>query len=170
MRKFYHGDSVEIIGNRYPNHIGQLGNVVWTYKSKYIPKNTVRFFYDVECACGKTIKVAADEAELGEGVSGIREKRLRYLLSVIGEQCEDPTELEPWVEDLLKRLKARHRELIKLRFGLTPGPHTYQGIAELMNLSKQAVHHATTQAIKKLRKRGDGKWGDRSSMKETMSG
>ena len=166
MRKFYFGDPVRVTGNHYPKHEGHLGNIAAT-KIIRGPNKATRTIYSVDCACGRTLKTVANSLDFSQETSDVREKRLLHLFSTVGIPCPEKDALESEVDSLLSVLNQQYREIIEHRFGLTPGPQSYQGIADLMNVSKQRVHYATGQAIRRMKKRGDGKWAQKSDARGT---
>ena len=154
MRKFYFSDPVRVVGSRWINHQGHLGNITET-KIVIGPKDARRTTYSIDCSCGKSLSMPAHQLEPASytETGTLREKRLRHLFLTVGIPCPELNyALESKANTILKVLNKQYREIIERRFGIIPGPQSYQGIADLMNISKQRVHYVAGQAIQRMQR------------------
>ena len=63
------------------------------------------------------------------------------------------------IEEVLEHLNDREKEVIKLRFGLTPdkSERTLEEIGQALNVTRERVRQIESSAIKKLRHPNIGK-------------
>jgi len=154
MRKFYFSDPVRVTGNHYRRHEGHLGNITET-KIIISPNTARKIIYSIDCSCGKSLSMPAHQLEPASytETGTLREKRLRHLFLTVGIPCPELNyALESKAKTILKVLNKQYREIIERRFGIIPGPQSYQGIADLMNISKQRVHYVAGQAIQRMQR------------------
>ena len=85
--------------------------------------------------------------------------------TVIDEKLKNPLEnimqedFRKQIEEVLEHLNDREKEVIKLRFGLTPdkSERTLEEIGQALNVTRERVRQIESSAIKKLRHPNIGK-------------
>ncbi|MGQ9881932.1 MAG: RNA polymerase sigma factor RpoD [Armatimonadota bacterium] len=104
------------------------------------------------------IRIAPEPLSLDTPVG---EEEDSHLLDFIeDETCDSPTEaadrslLRERIEEALRVLTDREREVIKMRFGLIDGmPHTLEEVGRRFNVTRERIRQIEAKAIKKLRNR-----------------
>ncbi|GIV16477.1 MAG: RNA polymerase sigma factor SigA [Armatimonadota bacterium] len=108
------------------------------------------------------IRIAPEPLSLDTPVG---EEEDSHLLDFIeDDNCDSPAEvadrslLRDRIEEALRVLTDREREVIKMRFGLTDGmPHTLEEVGRHFNVTRERIRQIEAKAIKKLRNRNNCK-------------
>jgi RNA polymerase primary sigma factor len=108
------------------------------------------------------IRIAPEPLSLDTPVG---EEEGSHLMDFIeDDNCDSPTEaadrslLRDRIEEALRVLTDREREVIKMRFGLIDGmPHTLEEVGRHFNVTRERIRQIEAKAIKKLRNRNNCK-------------
>ena len=161
-RKFYYGDLVAVVDERYQNHMDHHGVVVGTIvhtKDKHIS-------YEIECECGdllhpksSDITMILERYVLSEE-SAIDRNRRRFIADlnlsdafVTFESHYGLRGLEEVVSAILEFLTPNRKNAVIKKFGLDskdPSLWTYQAIADEDGVTRQEIHRRVSLGMKKL--------------------
>jgi len=104
------------------------------------------------------IRIAPEPLSLDTPVG--EEEDTQLLDFIEDDTCDSPTEaadrslLRERIEEALRVLTDREREVIKMRFGLIDGmPHTLEEVGRHFNVTRERIRQIEAKAIKKLRNR-----------------
>lgn len=104
------------------------------------------------------IRIAPEPLSLDTPVG--EEEDAQLLDFIEDDTCDSPTEaadrslLRERIEEALRVLTDREREVIKMRFGLIDGmPHTLEEVGRHFNVTRERIRQIEAKAIKKLRNR-----------------
>jgi RNA polymerase primary sigma factor len=108
------------------------------------------------------IRIAPEPLSLDTPVGEEEDSQLMDFIE--DDNCDSPTEaadrslLRDRIEEALKVLTEREREVIKMRFGLIDGmPHTLEEVGRHFNVTRERIRQIEAKAIKKLRHRNNCK-------------
>lgn len=104
------------------------------------------------------IRIAPEPLSLDTPVG--EEEDSQLLDFIEDDYCDSPTDaadrrlLRERIEEALRVLTDREREVIKMRFGLIDGmPHTLEEVGRHFNVTRERIRQIEAKAIKKLRNR-----------------
>ena len=98
------------------------------------------------------------EAPKGEDGDGVVADTVKDESSISPEQSVENIMLKEQINDLLKDLKERERQVIILRFGLEDGrPRTLEEVGHEFNVTRERIRQIEAKALKKLRNPVRGK-------------
>lgn len=108
------------------------------------------------------IRIAPEPLSLDTPVGEEEDSHLMDFIE--DDNCDSPTEaadrslLRDRIEEALRVLTDREREVIKMRFGLIDGmPHTLEEVGRHFNVTRERIRQIEAKAIKKLRNRNNCK-------------
>lgn len=108
------------------------------------------------------IRIAPEPLSLDTPVGEEDDSQLMDFIE--DSSCDSPSEiadrsiLRDRIEEALRVLTEREREVIKLRFGLIDGmPHTLEEVGKYFNVTRERIRQIEAKAIKKLRSRNNCK-------------
>lgn len=154
-RKFFTGDIVVIVHDRYGSHMYHKGQVTGTRRTKYASLTQPSLVaYFVACECGSSLTPAAVHMELVSSAPTytIKDMRRIYFLRQAGIHGH-PKYLRQQVDDALALLTDKQRTIIVRRYGLADDAETgltFQAIADILDVSKQYVQQVEAISIQKL--------------------
>ena len=152
-RKFYYGDLVAIVDERYEKHINHHGII----KGTIIHTQDKYTSYEVECECGDLLHpkpsdlILVLERYVTTQESPIDQNRRRFLSKLDVTPEED---MYQQVSDIIRTLPDRYKQLIIERYGLDtqePVTKTSEAIGTSMGISRQRSHQIEKIAIEKIR-------------------
>ncbi|MCS6829720.1 MAG: RNA polymerase sigma factor RpoD [Armatimonadota bacterium] len=108
------------------------------------------------------IRIAPEPLSLDTPVGEEEDSHLMDFIE--DDNCDSPAEvadrslLRDRIEEALRVLTDREREVIKMRFGLIDGmPHTLEEVGKHFNVTRERIRQIEAKAIKKLRNRNNCK-------------
>ena len=151
-RKFYFGDKVVVVDEKYKGHLNHYGIVTVTKLHGNPSKWTT---YEVECECNIILNfrpsLLALVTENYDDTKLIERRRQRFI-RIAGIKPSES--LRKQIHVLFMKLDEKHKTILVDRFGLDykdPLIKKYDTIGEKLGVSKQRVKQLEISVIKKLK-------------------
>ena len=151
-RKFFHGDTVLVNGDKSYIHGGHIGRVGGIYIT---PQNVS---YRVACECGKNITFAAAQMDLvttpheDPAPQTVQEIRMEHFLRRVGVDPQRDTLKQQVKESLAAIRKRRDRKIMAQRFGLDSSESkTLQELGDEYGLTRARVQQIEARLLGKIR-------------------
>ena len=154
-RKFFTGDIVVIVHDRYAHHMYHNGQITGTRRTRYASDTRPSLVaYHVACECGSSLTPTAIHMELVSTAptSTVKDMRRTYFLRQAGIHGH-PAYLQQQVDDTLALLTDKQRAVIVRRYGLADDAEaglTLQAVADILDVSKQYVQQTEAISLQKL--------------------
>ena len=150
-RKFFHGDTVLVNGDKSYIHGGHIGRVGGIYIT---PQNVS---YRVACECGKNITFAAAQMDLvttpheDPAPQTVQEIRMEHFLRRVGVEPQKDSLKQQVKESLATIHKVRDRKIMTQRFGLErSASQTLQEIGDDYGLTRARVQQIEARLLGKI--------------------
>ena len=151
-RKFFHGDTVLVNGDKSYFHGGHIGRVGGIYIT---PQNVS---YRVACEGGKNITFAAAQMDLvttpheDPAPQTEQEIRMEHFLRRVGVEPQRGTLKQQVKESLATVRKVRDRKIVAQRFGLDgSASQTLQEIGDTYGLTRARIQQIEARLLGKIR-------------------